>query len=62
MTRQGSTVSFFYREPGSDPWTPLRSFPRPDLPATLQVGLQASAWTGPTGWVSSFDEIRFVNL
>jgi hypothetical protein len=39
LCRRGQTFRLAWRPPGStDPWTPMATFERPDLPATLQVG------------------------
>jgi hypothetical protein len=40
LCRRGSTFGLSWRAPGSaDPWQTVSTFERPDLPATLQVGV-----------------------
>jgi hypothetical protein len=39
LCRTGSTFRLAFRPAGfAEPWQPLSTFERPDLPATLQVG------------------------
>ncbi|MCA8969216.1 MAG: hypothetical protein KDC95_05510 [Planctomycetes bacterium] len=58
--RHGAFVDFYVREPNATAWRLLRSNHRPDLPATLQVGLNVFSWTSPNSVQASFDWVRFV--
>lgn len=58
--RRGTLIEFYFRESSTAAWQLLRSFPRPDLAQTLQVGLNVFSWTSPNAVQASFDEFRFV--
>jgi hypothetical protein len=58
-TRQGATVSLFFRPDAAQPWTLLRSHHRPDLGPELQVGPNVFSWSPAADLVASFDAIAF---
>ena len=60
--RSGNDVTFYYRENAAAAWTALRTFARPDLPPTIQVGLMVYSWDSPNTVQASFEEITFANL
>jgi hypothetical protein len=59
LTRVGSTFEMFWRPDAVSLWTSIQSFGRPDLPATLQVGMMVYANEAPASIRASFDEIVF---
>ncbi|HEY4187524.1 MAG TPA: hypothetical protein VGP07_20775 [Polyangia bacterium] len=63
ICRAGTTITIYYRHPGDTGWSSsFAPFVRPDLPATLQVGL--IAYTGSTApdFVAIFDRAAFAAL
>jgi hypothetical protein len=60
--RSGTDVTFYYRSSDVLPWTPLRTFSRPDFPPTLQVGLMVYSWDVPNTVQASYEFITFANL
>ncbi len=61
VSRNGSQFLLSYRELGAPDWQLLGTFDRPDLPATVQVGLSASSFSpnGSPSLVGAFDYIAF---
>jgi len=60
MVREGTIFSLYSRQIGSSNWIFRDSFNRPDLPATLQVGLIAYVYEAyPGNLLAQFDYIRF---
>ena len=58
IRRRGASFELAYRALGVLPWTVLRTHLRPDLPATLQVGMMAYSTPTPPDLVARFE--RFV--
>lgn len=56
IDRIGSQIDMYYRTASVDPWSLVRSFDRPDLPETLQVGMGLS---GPLRALLKIDSICF---
>ncbi|HYB99049.1 MAG TPA: hypothetical protein VEC57_07915 [Candidatus Limnocylindrales bacterium] len=59
LVRAGNQFSMHYRDIGAGSWTLLHSVSRPDLAATLQVGMMAYDNSGAVDFTASFDEIVF---
>ncbi|MCA8950651.1 MAG: DUF1349 domain-containing protein [Planctomycetes bacterium] len=59
IVRSGRWFSLEYRVDAQQSWAVLRAHDRPDLPATLQVGLMAYSNTAPPQLRGRFDWIRF---
>ncbi|MFD1162984.1 T9SS type A sorting domain-containing protein [Hwangdonia seohaensis] len=60
MVREGTFFSLYSRQIGSSTWIFRDAFNRPDLPATLQVGLIAYVFEAyPGNLLAQFDYIRF---
>jgi hypothetical protein len=59
ITRQGTSISLYFRDTAAQTWSLLRSHARPDLPQTLQVGLNVSSWQSPPRVRIHVEEIRF---
>lgn len=59
LQRRGAAFELAYREIGAPSWSVLRVHQRPDLPATLHVGLMAYSASAPAAIEASFDEIVF---
>lgn len=59
IERRGATISLWYRANATATWTLLRSHARPDLPATVQVGPQISAWQNPPNLRVRFASVTF---
>lgn len=59
LRRSGATVEMYWRPDSVSSWTMIQSFNRPDLPATMQVGLMVYALTAPASIEALFDEIDF---
>ncbi len=57
IRRAGSLFHTAYRPFGAAAWIPLRTFDRPDMPATVQVGAMVYSLNAPPGIRVSFDEI-----
>lgn len=58
LRRRGARFSMAWRPFGVGPWMPLRSHLRPDLPATLQVGLMAYSADASANLELRFDRFR----
>lgn len=59
MVRLGADFHLLRRLRGEDSWRRLRVFRRPDLPATLQVGLMCNGWTNNPDLLADYDWVRF---
>lgn len=59
VVRRGSLFSLYYRAPNAASFQLLRAHNRPDMPRTVQVGLNIFSWRAPTRVRSRIDEIRF---
>jgi hypothetical protein len=59
LVRTGSTFDQYWRPDAVSSWLLIQSFNRPDLPATLHVGLMVYATEAPPAMRASFDEIAF---
>jgi len=59
LRRSGATVEMYWRLDSMASWTMIQSFNRPDLPATLQVGLMIYSVESPASIEALFDEIDF---
>jgi len=59
LVRSGATFDQYWRADGISPWTLIQTFVRPDLPATLQVGMMIYSTDAPPSIRASFDEIAF---
>lgn len=49
LRRKGPQVELHYQEPGTDSWTLLRQYQRPEWPAELQAGIAGYAYVPGTG-------------
>jgi hypothetical protein len=59
LRRSGALIEMYWRPDSMASWTMIQSFNRPDLPATLQVGLMIYALSSPASIEALFDEIDF---
>jgi hypothetical protein len=59
ICRIGSNFSLYKRPVGSDTWQLAASYDRPDLPATLQVGVDIYSPNTPPDLRASVDEVGF---
>jgi hypothetical protein len=59
ITRAGSLFGLYYRAVGGPTWILTRSHDRPDLPATVHVGLMAYSTPAPPDVTVAFEEIVF---
>ena len=59
VRRRGRFFSMYYRAPNTVSFQLLRTHDRPDMPRTVQVGLNIFSWAPPTRVRSRIDEIRF---
>jgi hypothetical protein len=58
LCRVGADVRLLKRAIGASAWTVAQTYARPDLPATLQVGLNVYAFSAPD-LTARFDLLRF---
>ncbi len=58
LRRRGASFELAYRAIGSTQWSVLRTHARPDLPATLQVGLMAYSAPTPPALELRFDRFE----
>jgi len=58
LARIGSTIYALRRYPDDDAWTLIRTFARPDLPPTVQVGRMANGWTPHADLTAQYDYAR----
>lgn len=58
LARLGDTIYALRRFPDDDAWTLIRTYDRPDLPDTVQVGLMCNGWTGDADLVAQYDYVR----
>lgn len=61
IERRGATVSLSYRPDATAAWQLLRAHHRPDLGATLQVGMNVFSWSPSVDIGGSFDAVWFAN-
>ncbi|MBI5432470.1 MAG: hypothetical protein HZA52_06550 [Planctomycetes bacterium] len=59
IRRRGASFELAWRPLGAPAWSPLRTHVRPDLPATLDVGLMAYSASTPPRLVLTVDEVVF---
>lgn len=59
IVRTGSNFDLYWRPDALASWLVIQSFARPDMPATLHVGLMVYATEAPPAIRASFDEIAF---
>ena len=60
ICRRSDTITIYYRHPGDSGWTTsFAPFVRPDLPATLQVGLIAYTGASSPDFVALFDRVAY---
>jgi hypothetical protein len=59
LCRTGSTISAWRRDPASSSWQLELTVDRPDLPATVQVGLDASTGQATPDVTIHFDNVSF---
>jgi hypothetical protein len=59
LVRTGAVFDLYWRPDGLASWLLIQSFARPDMPATLHVGLMVYATEAPPGIRASFDSIAF---
>jgi hypothetical protein len=59
LVRTGAIFDYYWRPDALASWLLIASFNRPDMPATLQVGMMIYATEAPPAIRASFDEIAF---
>jgi len=59
LVRTGSIFDLYWRPDAISIWTLIQSFDRPDMPATLDVGMMIYSTESPPAIRAAFDEIAF---